>query len=78
MHALRSQLATANERLSAVDSMAERVAKLRCSLAAITAAANWGKEIWQSRQCTGAVPGQKCGRVGSAMAPCWDAALVPS
>jgi hypothetical protein len=42
VHALRSQLAAANERLIAVDSMTERVAALRCSLAAITAAANWG------------------------------------
>lgn len=42
VHALRGQLASANERLAAVDAMAERVAVLRTSLAAITAAANWG------------------------------------
>ena len=42
VHALRGQLATANGRLAAVDSMAGRVAALRSSLAAITASANWG------------------------------------
>jgi hypothetical protein len=62
VHALRSQLATANERLSAVDSMAERVAKLRCSLAAITAAANWG---------------ERPGRAGSASAARPETTLVP-
>lgn len=41
VHTLRGQLATANERLAAVDAMAARVAGLRTSLATITAAANW-------------------------------------
>lgn len=51
MHALRGQLATAAERLAAVDAMAARVAGLRTSLASITAAANWGEAIFVVRVC---------------------------
>jgi hypothetical protein len=60
VHGLRSQLATANDRLSAVDAMAERVAKLRCSLAAITAAANWGGRPGRAGSASAASPETTC------------------
>ncbi len=45
VHALRGQLAAANERLSAVEAMAVRVALLRAMLASIAAGANWGAKL---------------------------------
>lgn len=45
VHALRGQLAAANERLSAVEAMAGRVAWLRATLASIAAGANWGADL---------------------------------